>query len=218
MGLKFGRLAFISSALHILKEFVEFGYVLVLREKKSSSHMLSTEVSGVSSCISQRFCNYRTCSRLRLSRIFLATTALRHTGLQSKTECRSSVSPTYSKQEARRRKLHYLKAELAKSWSAWRWGSDRNQDTRMQRQTERRGNWDGYGDGHSKLHVEKEAKRFRASRKEKKLRRIAEVLAIVRKTEGSAPSGWGIGAEHQSTEQSMVKMEKGPGETEQIKS
>lgn len=133
--------------------------------------MLSTEVSGVSSCISQRCCNYRTCSRLRLSRIFLATTALRHTGLQSKTECRSSISPTYSKQEARRRKLHYLKAEFAKSWSAWRWGADRNWDTRVQRQSERRRNWDGYGDRDSKLHVEKEVKRFRDSRKEKKIQK-----------------------------------------------
>lgn len=156
--------------------------------------MLSTEVSGVSSCISQRCCNYRTCSRPKLSRIFLATTALRHAGLQSKTERSSSISPTYSKQEARRRKLHYLKVELAKSWSAWRWGADRKQDTRIRRQNGRRGNWGTYGDRDSKPHVEKEVKRFRASKKKKKISRVAEVLAIVRKTEGSTQPGWGIGA------------------------
>ena len=171
--------------------------------------MLSTEVSGVSSRISQRFCNYRTCSRLRLGRIFLATTAVRHTGLQSKTERRSSISPTYSKQEARRRKLRYLKAELAKSWSAWRWGADRNQDTRTQRQSERRGNWDGYGDRGSKPHVEKGVKRLRANGKEKKLRRVAEMLAAVRKTEASIQSGWEIDAGLQSTEKSKVEKENG---------
>lgn len=47
-------------------------------------------------------------------------------------------------------------------------GDDRNQDTRMQRQSERRGNWGSYGDRDSKLHVEKVVKRFRPSRKEKK--------------------------------------------------
>lgn len=130
--------------------------------------MLSREVLSVSSCSSQRFCNYRTCSRLRLSRIFLATTALSHAGLQSKAEHSSSVSPTYSKQEARRRKLHYLKAELAKSWSAWRWEADRNQDTRTQKHRGRRGNWDGCGDRDRKLPMEKEVKSYRAIGKGKK--------------------------------------------------
>lgn len=168
------------------------------KKTKSSSHMLSTKVSGVRSCISQRFCNYITRSRLRLSRIFLATTALRHSGLQSKSECRSSISSTYSKQEVRRRKLHYLKAKLAKSWSAWRWGADRNQGTRTQRHSERGGNWDICGDRDSKLRVEMKI-RVRASKNEKchQEKKVAKTLAAMRMTEGSI--GWRIGA-GQSTE------------------
>lgn len=156
-------------------------------------------------------------SRLRLSRIFLATPALCHTGLQSKAERRSSVSPTYSQQEVRRRKLHYLKAECAKSWSAWRWGADRNQDTRMQTESDRRRKWENYSDKDGKWHMKKEVKKFWAS-KNKKRRIDDEMLATVRKTEGCTQTRWEIGAGSQFIEKPLVENLKRPRETEQIQS